>query len=78
MSDPLVTIFADVLEIDPGTLTDASSPESVPAWDSLAVMDLVGSIEDTFGIELTTGEIMQMRTLGDIRTILRGKGVDGV
>ena len=38
MSDRLVGLFAQELGVDAGNLTDASSPENVPQWDSLAAM----------------------------------------
>ena len=34
--------------------------------------------EDTFDIELSTREIMGMRTVGHARALLREKGIEGV
>jgi acyl carrier protein len=41
-------------------------------------MNLVALIEDTFAIELTTSEIMKMRTIGIVRKVLRDKGIKDV
>jgi len=76
MTDPLIDLFADVLEVEPGDLSDASSPENTPAWTSLAAMRLVSAIEDTYEVELTTREIMTMQSVGDARDVLRSKGID--
>jgi len=75
MSDPLIQVFAEVLEIDPGTLNDDSSPDNVKEWDSLSAMKLVAAIEEKFNIRLSTREIMKMSTIGRARKTLQDKKV---
>lgn len=76
MSDKLIQTFADVLEVDPASLNDDSSPDNVSQWDSLAAMHLVAAIEETFNIQLSTKEIMKMMSIGLARKALQEKGVD--
>ena len=76
--DPLISVFADSLGVDDSTLTDDTSPENTSEWDSLAAMTLVSLIEETFAVRLSTREIMKMQTIGLARSVLRGKGVDGI
>lgn len=76
MSDRLIDLFADTLNVPTESLHDESSPDNTPEWDSLASMNLVAMLEDTFGIELSTKEIMKMRSLKIVREVLKGKGVD--
>ncbi|NCO02896.1 MAG: acyl carrier protein [Alphaproteobacteria bacterium] len=76
MSDPLIDLFADVLEVNAETLNDDSTPESVGAWDSLAAMHLVAAIEDTFKCQLSTKEIMKMSSIGLARKALKDKGIE--
>lgn len=76
MSDKLIAVFADVLEVDAGTLSDESSPDTIEQWDSLAAMHLVAAIEETFDIQLTTKEIMKMSSVGLARKALQDKGID--
>ena len=73
MADPLVRIFAEVLEVDPAELNDNSSPDNVKQWDSVAAMKLVAAIEENFNVRLSTREIMQMSTIGLARKILQTK-----
>jgi acyl carrier protein len=68
-------VFAEVLEIDPGTLNDDSSPDNVKEWDSLSAMKLVAAIEEKFNIRLSTREIMKMSTIGRARKTLQDKKV---
>ena len=76
MIDPLRQTFATVLKLDPQSLTDDTSPENTPAWDSLRALQLVTAIEETFNVELATKDILRMRSLGMARDVLRRKGVD--
>lgn len=76
MSDKLISVFADVLEVDVAELNDNSSPDDVESWDSLAAMHLVAAIEDTFDTQLTTKEIMKMASIGLARKALQDKGIE--
>jgi acyl carrier protein len=75
MTDALVQLFAEVLEVDPTELDDNSSPDNVTEWDSLAAMKLVAAIEEKFNIQLSTREIMKMSTIGRARKTLQSKKV---
>lgn len=76
MADPLVQLFAEVLEIDPAGLHDDSSPDTVQQWDSLAAMKLVSAIEEKFNVTLSTKEIVKMSTIGRARKTLQSKKVE--
>lgn len=75
MSDRLVQLFAQGLGIDTAHLSDQSSPETVEQWDSLAATRIIAALESEFDVRLSTKEILQMRTIGGAREVLRGKGV---
>ncbi len=77
-NDPLLSVFADGLGVDVGTLSEDTSPENTSAWDSLAAMTLVALIEGQFDVRLSTREIMKMQTIGLARSVLRDKGVAGL
>lgn len=77
-NDPLIAVFADGLGVDPASLSDETAPDNTPEWDSLASMTLVSLVEDQFHVQLTTRDIMKMQTIGLARSVLRGKGVDGL
>ena len=76
MTDQLIDVFAEVLEVDPGELNEDSSPDTVENWDSLSAMHLVSAIEQNFSVKLSTREMMKMVTIGLARDTLRNKGVD--
>ena len=76
MSDPLIDLFSEILEVDSAKLSDESSPDNTSEWDSLAAMDLVAGIEERFNVELTTKEIMKMSSIGLARETLKAKGAE--
>lgn len=78
MPDRLLDTFAKGLRLPVSQLSDETSPSNTTAWDSLAAMEMVVLIEDTFGVRLKTSEIMKMRSIGLARTVLRGKGVEDI
>jgi acyl carrier protein len=75
MADKLTATFADVLMIDPASLNDDSSPDTIAEWDSTANMMLIAAIEEVFSVELTSMDIESMKTLGIVRRILIERNV---
>lgn len=78
VTDPLLDLFAQGLDVSVDILDEDSSPETLEQWDSFAAMNLVMLIEDTFDVSLSTRDIMKMRTIGLARSVLKAKGVAGI
>ena len=76
MSDRLAALFSEGLGVPIDQLSDDTSPENTPAWDSLAAVTLVSLIESTYDVTLKSRDIMRMRTIGLARASLRDKGID--
>lgn len=74
--DILVNLFSQVLGVSAEHLNEDTSPDNTAQWDSRRSMELVAIVEDTFGVELSTKEIMKMRSIGIVRQVLRSKGVE--
>ena len=77
-SGSLIALFADGFGVPTESLSDDTSPDNTPQWDSLAAMTLVSLIEDQYDVELSTRDIMKMQTIGLARSVLTGKGVVGL
>lgn len=75
----LKQIVANILEIDPDQLSDASNAQNTPRWDSLRHIEVIFAVESAFHVRFTMPEITSLRNLGDIRALLIEKGalVDG-
>lgn len=71
----LFQVLADILNVDIASLNEESSPDTIRNWDSLAVVNLVSELEQTFKVEFDILEIADFRNVGIIKGILAEKGV---
>jgi len=71
----LEQLLADLLQIPVAEVTDELAMKDVEAWDSLKHMELIASLEEQLGIQLSFDEIVMMRSVGDIKRVLNSKGV---
>ena len=63
--------LAAVLGVNAATLTDDSSPASVPTWDSLNHLNVAMALEGEFGIALTAEQVVAMDSVAAIYATLR-------
>ena len=64
------TIFHELFGCDPASLTEDSSPDNVPGWDSMQHLNLVTSLEAEFHISLDEQQVVEMLSFGLIVQIL--------
>lgn len=62
--DRVRAIAAEIFQVDRSTLSDATSPDDVPNWDSYAHIELAMALERNFALRLTPKELMQLRSIG--------------
>ena len=70
-----VDIVAEVLELDPEEVDDASSPATLHSWTSLRHLQLVVTLEEVYGLSFSRNEIKSFSSVGQIRATLQTKGV---
>ena len=75
MDAKLNSIIAETLHLPMEQVKDELEMSQVESWDSLQHMNLVASLEQGFGIDFTFDEIILMQSVGEIKRVLRGKGV---
>jgi acyl carrier protein len=59
-----------LLGIDPGELHDGSGPNITAHWDSVNHLRVVLAIEEEFGIQFASQDILDMHNLALIKTIM--------
>jgi acyl carrier protein len=67
--------MAEVLDVPAASITGASSPETIPTWDSVAHLNLVLTIEAEYGVELSPDDAMRMTSVDAINGVLAERGV---
>lgn len=76
MEQKLKDLMAELFKMQQEEITESLTMKDVDVWDSLKHMELIVSIEEMFGIELTFDEIVVMQTFKEIKRVLKEKGVD--
>ena len=66
-------VMADVLDLDPAAITDATSVENTPRWDSANHIQLVLALEEEFSISFDVAELESMVSFGAVMRTLQGK-----
>ena len=66
-------IASTVFAISEEAITDASSPDTIPTWDSLAHMNLVVALETELGIRFTIDELDELMTMELVEVIVKEK-----
>lgn len=69
-------IFAEILGIDIGQVTDELTYNSIPEWDSIAHMALISEIDDAFDTMLDTDDVLDMSTFAKAKEILKKYDID--
>lgn len=57
MADSIRKVMSQIFEIDPDSISEESSPETIERWDSLKHMQLIMALEDEFDIRFSDEDI---------------------
>lgn len=69
MTDRLIAVIAEELDVAPETLDVTSSMETVEAWDSLGHLNVVLAVEEAFGVRFPPQLIPR---LGSVAALAEG------
>jgi len=75
MEQKLKNIMTELFKMNGTEISDDLAMKDTDVWDSFKHMELITSIEQEMGVELTIDEIVAMKTFKDIKCILSEKGV---
>ena len=75
MSEKLYGIIAKVMDISIDEITDNSSPETIPSWDSFNSYILLDELESEFKTEFTINEVTETKNVSDIKKHLKIHGI---
>ncbi|MBF0178491.1 MAG: acyl carrier protein [Magnetococcales bacterium] len=73
MEEQIKRLMADILDLEPQAIDDATAMESVASWDSFNHLNLCLALEQEFGITLTVAEMEGMTSYYDICQAIREK-----
>tara|TARA_Y100000588_G_C14092542_1_gene855157 strand:- start:398 stop:637 length:240 start_codon:yes stop_codon:yes gene_type:complete len=73
VEDRIYRVVSDIMGVPVGEINDESSPDTIAAWESLSHISLVLGLEAEFGISLDPEDVLEMLSVGLIKTILSEK-----
>jgi acyl carrier protein len=73
----LESLIAEVLAVDEAGLTDESGRGTVTEWDSVAHLNILSAVEETFDVMFSSAEMRELTSVGSIRIALKSKETDG-
>lgn len=71
----LCRFVAEILGVEHDEVGPDTGPGIIPKWDSLAHIQLVAAMEETYEVQLSMDEIINLFSVRDIVTLLEEKGV---
>jgi len=71
--EQLVEVFREVFHDDDLVLTDETTARDIPAWDSVAHINLMFSIEQAFGVMFNGNELAEFKNIGELKRFLYTK-----
>lgn len=69
------SIVSTILMIPPEAVADNLSPDTTDTWDSLNHINLIGALEQEFGITLPAENLGDSQSIPKLRALLAERGV---
>ena len=68
-------IVSRVFKLKTGEIKDELSSKDIPNWDSMNYLLFISELEKAFNMSFSMDEVMNVQTLGELKVILKSKGV---
>ena len=75
MSQKLYEMISNIMSVPIDTLNEQSGPETIKNWDSFNGLVLVDEIENYFNVKFSLEEIIDVKTISDIKRHLKNHNV---
>lgn len=69
----LQEIFRDIFDDDTLVLQETTCADDIEDWDSLAQMNLLAAIENSFQIKFAIEEVISLRNVGEMADLISKK-----
>jgi acyl carrier protein len=75
MPSRLLRLVADVLEVPVTEIGPDTGPATAGQWVSLRHLQIVARVEEAYDVSITPREIRRIKSVEDLRDVLRRRGV---
>lgn len=73
--DQVLQTVAVTLSVPVASLNEKSSSDNIPAWDSLAQVNLIMALEQTFDVQIDVDDFLNLNSVSAIVDHLRAHGI---
>lgn len=73
MDTEFLNLVAATLKTQVENLEEEATVETLPEWTSLSHWEVIGALEEEYGVEFTMDEATEFKNLGDLYQILQSK-----
>ena len=70
----LTEVFRDVFDDDSITISPATTSADIEDWDSIEHINLIGAVEDEFGLRFKMKEVSGMKNVGEMINNISERG----
>ncbi len=70
----LTEIFRDVFDDDSIVISEKTTAADIEDWDSIEHINLIGAVEDEFGMRFKMKEVSGMKNVGEMINIICERG----
>lgn len=77
VSERLKNVILKELDLESFDIVDETLASQVPGWDSLSHVRILGAIELAYGIRFKGLEVMRLRNVGQLQTLVEAKLTSG-
>lgn len=74
--EKLNKIIFDFFKLAPDEIKDSLTAKDVPDWDSMNYLLFIAELEKQFDVSFTMDEVLNAKSLGAVKDVLRSKGVN--
>ena len=69
----LQEIFRDIFDDEAIVITPRTTADDIEEWDSIEHINLIGAVEDEFGIKFKMREVSGMKNVGEMAEIIKSR-----
>lgn len=66
MEEKFISVIADALELESGSINLNDEFRKYENWDSLAQLTLIAALDENFGVGIETDDFSKLKTLSDL------------
>ena len=71
----LIDQLAELFETSPDQLTDETSPSQISGWDSLSTLTMIFLLEKLGAGEIALEDALTLKTIGEVLTFAKTRGL---